>query len=428
MNLNKSLKIIEYIHAVLHLAMLIPFVYAVAELSDPAGAGVLYLKCLLAAVPVVLTDLAVRRVKSLVWYVLSCAVLLICLAGGIRGFFYLSAGTGQMTLGQTCYFVGIVAETLMIAGMRLYHRVQEAAREREEPLAAKERGMLDSPALSHVWYFVVFYLLGLCTDAKALCDIAFASTIAYTFLALVYEYICAARAYLKINKRTRGISRRRLYGIGLSMLLLFAVFLLAGMMPSVLLIQKRQYTNFRDWFGEVELAPLKYEGMGEFETPMQGGGSMMELLGADEPAPEPSMLMNVAFWIIGGACVLVLCYGVFLIIRQVFRDFRNGRDENGDVVEEIEDKPSQEIEHMNRKQYRGMESEAERIRRRYRKMIRKHRKERPAPYESPAEIEAWAGLKEDEAMQQLHIEYEAVRYGNKKNIDRTACEKAEFRL
>ena len=69
MNLNRGLKIIEYIHAVLHFAILIPFVYAVAGLSDPAGVGVLYLKCLLAAVPVVLTDLAVRRVKSLVWYV-----------------------------------------------------------------------------------------------------------------------------------------------------------------------------------------------------------------------------------------------------------------------------------------------------------------------------------------------------------------------
>ena len=44
MNLNRGLKIIEYIHAVLHFAILIPFVYAVAGLSDPAGVGGLYLK------------------------------------------------------------------------------------------------------------------------------------------------------------------------------------------------------------------------------------------------------------------------------------------------------------------------------------------------------------------------------------------------
>ncbi len=410
MRLNKCLKMIEYIHAVLHFAVLIPLVYAVAELSDPAGAGMLYLKCLLIAVPIVLTDIAVRRAQSLVVYILSCGAIIVCLAGEMRGVLYLSAGNGQLTLEQKCYVCGILVETLIIAGMRLYNRVKEAAREREDPLAAKELGMLNCPALSHIWYFVVFYMLGICVNGKSMCDIAFASTIVYTVLALAYEYICAARAYLDINKRTKGISRRRLYGIGLSMLLLYGGLLLVGMLPSVFLIQQRQYTDFREWFSEVELAPLDYVGVGGFETPIQGGG-IMELILDGEPAPEPSKLVTVVFWVIGALCVLVFGYGVFLIIRQVFRDFRNGRDENGDVVEEIKDELSQKEEHIYRKRYRGMESEAERIRRRYRKMIRKHRKERPAPYESPAEIEACAGLKDDEAMQQLHTAYEAVRYG-----------------
>lgn len=60
---------------------------------------------------------------------------------------------------------------------------------------------------------------------------------------------------------------------------------------------------------------------------------------------------------------------------------------------------------------RGIESEAQRIRRKYRKIIRKHRKDRPAPYESPIEIEVLAGLGEDEQMQKLHVQYEIVRYG-----------------
>ena len=49
MNLNKSLKVMEYIHATLHFAVLLPLVYAVADLSDPAGTGVFYLKCLVIA-------------------------------------------------------------------------------------------------------------------------------------------------------------------------------------------------------------------------------------------------------------------------------------------------------------------------------------------------------------------------------------------
>ncbi len=411
MNLNKCLKTMEYLHATLHFAVLIPLVYAVAELSDPAGTGVFYLKCLLVAVPVVLTDVAVRRTKSLAVYSLCCAVVCAALAGSMRLFLYASVGTGELSLSQRCYFGGILLETLILSGMRFYNRVKEAAREREDPLAGREPGMLNCPALSHLSYFVVFYLLGLCTDSKMLCDITFGSTAAYTFVALAYEHLCAARRYLELNKRTKGISRRRLYGIGLSMLLLFAVLLLAGMMPSVFLIQQRRYTDFREWFGEVKLAPFEYEGMGGFETQMQEGGGMMEMLGGGEPAPEPSVLMNVIFGIIGAVCVLVFCYGAFLFIRQVLRDFRNGQDENGDVIEELQDELPYKEETLHKKGHRRMESEAERIRRRYRRMIRKHRKERPAPYESPAEIEACAGLADNEEMQQLHVEYEAVRYG-----------------
>ena len=55
--------------------------------------------------------------------------------------------------------------------------------------------------------------------------------------------------------------------------------------------------------------------------------------------------------------------------------------------------------------------ETKSVRRRYRKMIRKHRKQKPEVYESPAEIEAKAGLSDNKEMQKLHIEYEAVRYG-----------------
>ena len=410
MNLNKSLKVMEYIHATLHFAVLLPLVYAVADLSDPAGTGVFYLKCLVIAASVVLTDFAVKRTRNFFTYFLCCALLFAGLAGGMRIFFYDSAAARKLALAQRCYFGGVLVETLLLAGMRFYNRVKEAAREREDPLAGSEPGMLNSPALSHVWYFVVFYLLGLCTDSKMLCDITFGSTMVYTFVALAHEHLCAVRHYLDLNKRTKGISRRRLYGISLSMLLLFAVLLLAGMMPSVFLSQQRKYTDFRDWFGEVPLAPFEYEGLGGFETPIQGGG-MMELLGGGEPAPEPSVLVNVIFGSIGTACMLALCCGIVLFIRQVLRDFRNGQDENGDVIEEIKDELAYKEEALYKKVHRRMESEAERIRRRYRKMIRKHRKDRPAPYESPAEIEACAGLSDDEEMQRLHVEYEAVRYG-----------------
>ena len=66
---------------------------------------------------------------------------------------------------------------------------------------------------------------------------------------------------------------------------------------------------------------------------------------------------------------------------------------------------------MLEKRHRRTDSAAEKIKRRYRKMIRMHREDRPAPYESPAEIEEGAGLQDDEEMRELHRAYEEVRYG-----------------
>ena len=56
-------------------------------------------------------------------------------------------------------------------------------------------------------------------------------------------------------------------------------------------------------------------------------------------------------------------------------------------------------------------SEKERIRKEYRKTIRMHRKDRPAIYESPAEIEDKAGIAGTKETLALHTRYELARYG-----------------
>lgn len=412
MILGRCLKGMEYLHAALFFAMFVPLLYAVTEWTDPAGTGVLYLKCLLIIISVIVTERAAKRVKSVILYFVIC-VLLMAGIGGITGLIaYLAGEKGRFEQYEICYCAGMLAETFFIVVKRFADRVRAAKWEREEPLAAKRISFLDAPARSFVWYFVVFYLLGICLNAELLCDTALFSAIIYTFLALVYEYFGATMAYLEMNRRTRGIPRRRLYAVSFSMLLIFAAFLFVGMMPAVFLSGLRQYTNIRDWFDGVELMPYEFESDAGFGQPAAGGPGWMELLDDGEPAPEPSVVASAVLWAIGAVCVAAFLYGIFQMIRQILRDFRNSRDENGDLIEELEDdqnlKQREEVFHRKR---RGAESEAERIRRRYRRMIRKHRKERPAPYESPLEIEEYAGLKNDEEMQLLHMQYEEVRYG-----------------
>lgn len=405
MTLNRSMRVMGYVHATLIFALLIPFMYAIVGLSDPAGTGVLYIKCLFISVPIIVTERAAKRMKSLATYIVTCVSLL----AGIWGIASVFSASGAYAV---CYCIGMSVETSYIILRRLQSRLKEAPRRKEsEPLAAKEEEFLDTPSLSLVWYFVVVYVLGLFLKSKMLCDIAFYSAIAYLFLALIAAYFRATRSYLEINKRIKGIPTKRLYGVGFFMLLLFSMLLLAGILPSVFLANNRQYIDIKRWFEGVRFTPYEYENQMEFDETSPASINMMEMMYGDEPMPEPSVLADILFWVMTVICILVLVCGIILAIRQVFKDFKNSRDENGDIIEAIQDKEKSDREEMLTAGFRRADSEAERIKRRYRKMIRKHRKDRPAPHESPTEIEEGAGLKDDEQMKQLHKAYEEVRYG-----------------
>ncbi|MCM1267942.1 MAG: hypothetical protein NC302_08565 [Bacteroidales bacterium] len=404
MTVSRILKIIGYVHATLLLALLIPFLYAVIGLLDSAGAGALYGKCLLIAIPVIVTERAAKRTKYLAGYLAVCAVLL----AGVCGAAVLLNAPGAYTVG---YGLGMSAETVFLALKRLAARLAEApGRKEKDPLAAKKEEFLDTPSLSCVWYFVVIYVLGLFLQAEALCDMAFYSAIVYFFPALAAVWFYEVRSYLELNKRISGIPTRRLYGIGLSMLLALSLLLLVGMLPSVFLAGSRRYIDMRGWFDGAGFIPYEEPEPMVREGAPEGGG-MMEMLNVGEPLPEPSVFANVLFGVLAGVCILVSVVGIVLAIRQAFRDFKDSRDGNGDLIEEIREKERSDREELFGRRAHRTESAAEKIRRRYRKMIRKHRKEKPAPHESPAEIEEAAGLRDDVGMRQLHEAYEEARYG-----------------
>lgn len=402
MIVSRSLKIIGYAHATLFFVLLIPLFYTMTGLSDPAGAGVLYCKCLLILIPVILTDWAAKRVKYLVVYIGICVAPLMAVWGIVVSFHGFDAYA-------VCYCIGMSAEILFIALKRMQSRVKESPRRKDEdPLAAKEEAFLDTPMLPFLWYFVVIYGLGVCLNGKALCDMAFGSAIVYLFLALVATYFRQTKGYLETNKRIKGIPTRRLYGVSFAMLLLFMVLLLIGILPSVFLSAHRQYADVRGWLDGLELVPM--ESLNEMEHD-PGGMEIWEMLQDGEPVKELPAFVNVLFQVFGGVCILALVYGILRAVRRVFQDFRNSRDENGDIIEEIKDKGRTDKEELLEKGRRHTDSNADKIKRRYRKMIRRHRKDRPAPYESPAEIEEGAGLRDDEEMRELHRVYEEVRYG-----------------
>jgi len=413
LTLHKSLQIIEYTHATMILALLVPVIYAVAELKDPAGTAALYGKCALVAVVVVAADQAMKHVKSLWLYLIVCVVLAACVWCITGVLPCMVQQKKYLSVEEICYCVGMLLETVFVEGLCFGDRLKEAKRKKDEdPFAAREANFLRQPSLSLVAYFVIIYISGVFLCSKALCDMAFISAIVYFFLALTYAYLKSTGKYLSLNKRTKGIPKKRLYGIHGVMLLVFGILTLIAVLPSILLAGQRKYYDIRTLFDGAGLAPFEFMYDSGGQDAAQGGMDMMELLNDGQPPREPSKVVMAFFWFLAAVCGIGLVYGVIQFIRQVFKDFRSSLDENGDKIEALKEEV---LPYKEDAMYMGMRhgngSEAERIRRKYRKIIRRHRKDMPAPYEAPAEIEELAGLREDVEMQALHKMYERVRYG-----------------
>ena len=139
-----------------------------------------------------------------------------------------------------------------------------------------------------------------------------------------------------------------------------------------------------------------------------GSGDMAWLLGEQEEAPQIPAWVNAVF---EGIAALVL-FGVMIVvcrqIRDIFCKFRRSYDENGDRIEELTE--TEESQYFISEEIAPpLDPQEAQIRRRYKKEIRKRRKEMPGRYESPTELESNAGLQDA----QLHALYEAARYAKK---------------
>jgi hypothetical protein len=398
--ISKIVNALSYIHAALFLIMITPLLYGIGEVGLENSTFVIVLKCLIILLPVIITKKAELLSKNLVIYLLICT------------------GTTALMLGITylpfrplsiygfCYTITIVTETILLSITRLIDRLKKV----DDFLSAKEPSIFDRPKVGYSWYFVLIYLIGILFNSKLLCDVAFWATIIYMVTAFGYEYLTSTKHYLYLNNRTKGIPRKRLYGISTAMVLLFLMICLIGILPSIFMSGYRKYTDIRHWMDDMPPIEVELEGSTGYGS-MGADYSIMDFLEQDGEVKEPSKLWGVLLWTLGIVCMLICIYGSIQAIRQIFKDFRNTLDENGDIIEEIKDDEAKYQEDELYIKGRHIDSEAMRIRRKYKKTIKKHRKDLPAPYEAPKEIELNAGLIGSEDMETLHSEYENARYG-----------------
>ncbi len=396
-----------WIHTTLVLAIIIPLLYALCVKDQTLVGPYLYLKCLVILFPVVITDLAADKCRNLLSYLFLSALTLA--ATGAMGWALAgSLHNGLLLLG---YMLLLLGETLFVIANRLTARLQkkkeqEAALE-SDPSFRPFYDILKEPAFPVLFYFGAVYVLAVNFNSSSVCNAALFSAVLYAVIAFLYNYVHETDHYLALNKRTCSLPSRRIYGIGSGMLAIYLAILMILTLPSLFTIANRHYRDLRELKSDVtieytEMMPEPVEAP-TGEDPM---AALMEEYADVKPTP---WWLDYIFYGITIVIFVALALALIKKVYAVFQDFRAVNDENGDIVEELQD--TNDVINITAPVRRRKLSERERIRLEYRKVIRRHRKDRPAVYESPAEIEQNAGIAQTENGMALHVKYETARYG-----------------
>lgn len=396
-----------WIHATLIMAMIMPLLYAFgAKQPDDIGQNLFY-KCLVIILPVIATDLIIKKCEGLLSYlILSVLVFAATAAAG-----WVAAGSLHQSFILWIYLFVLLCETIFV----IISRMSERLRRNEEQEVSKDtdptwRPSLDSlrtPSFAVLIFFVAVYVIAINLNNPAVCNAALLCAIVYTVITFLYLHVSETENYLALNKRTCNIPSKRIYGIGNGMLAIFMLLFIVVMLPALFTISNRHYRDLRESTAllNIDYTELIEENERQADTPMPPE-AWMEQFGAPEPPPE---WLDTLFYIMETIVAILLAAALIKIIYDTFKSFRAAADENGDIVEELAE-TNEGVKIKRLRISRRKLSERERIRKEYRKFIRRYRKERPARYESPTEIERNAGISESEECKRIHNQYELARY------------------
>ena len=402
---------LEWLHVFLFLSVIVPLIYMGDSRRDPLQLYQIYFVGYILLLPVVGIMSASRRCKRIWKYLL--------IVGGV----YLAVSVGTEKLGA--WYLDEIAEiiyvgcmkicTLVIAflafAMRIYMARRKEAREIGDASWVEAEIRLDKPNKFVSIWFIAVYAYALNMACPQVCNIALYSTLAYLLVAVAYEFIDKTEDYLKINEggcRVRNIPYKRIYGIGKFFLLLQLCLLLLAIIPAVLTINGREYRDIRtNSFKKKEIAEQTIlipppEDIPAFEA--------LEPELEEEPRNEllVKILDTILYSISTVTMLIILIVGINLLRRELAK-FSQSVQEEDDIVESLETPDGEEKIFIKKIAWRR--SEEDKIRRAYRRFIRKHRKDRPAVYETPTEIETAAGVADTPEGKELHKQYEFARYG-----------------
>lgn len=368
-------------------------------------AGSIFLLC--AAV----CDFAAQRVQALWSYIGIC----LC-AAAATGF--LALGLGLRWLERSMRLV-LLLETIFAVSFLSLTSLQVRMREKRRKTAMRENDitwvensvMFERPSVFGILLFTGAYILSLFTNCPAFCDLSLYAGVLYTLIFLIHRCIQHILESWQEYRHLTHVPADKMLRQYTGFVAVLVMLVCLSAVPSLMTGEFRSYRDIRDWRAENPISPEdmrfpEMEGTGYALIPHPD-------IEKGEYHPVPGWYKPVEY-LLTGAILLLMVALVLRAIRKYAFSFRGRMEENGDIALSLAEDETQRIRIGVRNRRKKEEGEREKIRKNYRRTIRRFRRrgELPSGFETPTRIEEETAFPDGYDLASLHEKYIIARYGN----------------
>jgi len=352
-----------------------------------------------------------RRASSFALWLAVCAgaLALTCLMGHVL------AGAWLTGTYANVFMTGLVSESLWLSTVSARIRMVEKRRQRaarENDITWNEqRVTLEKPGLYGIAVATALYVVALWNHCPVMCNTALALGVGYALMLLFYRNVSVTESFLRDTKDLENVPGNKMRLLRRSRLLVLLAIVAAAALPALLTMGGRAYRDLRFLKFETVLDSEKLYFPG-YTVPIEE--ALPDWVSEPHPAEQTPALFRqmekVLPWI---AAIGILALALRLISAYV-QSFKGIPEENGDVAVSLAEDVAVQLRPERRRVTGRPVSERERVRRDYRRTIRRYRKRgwAPQPGETPRQIEDGTDIPEGFDVRALHEAYEKARYGS----------------
>lgn len=398
---NPVLAALSWAHVLLLSGCL--YVLTAAVLNMPQKEAARFLAgCLWLIIPTVSGWIFIRRLRTLAAYLLCSAA--VCAL--------LWALTSSVLTAALSVFLFLVRCSARIKKGRIRRALMDMPAETGAQLSVELWEIptfLDEPNPVHFAVFALCYAGILPTGQYAYLSWIFFLLLAEVFVCFIYNYLGNMWDFIRRNQKIANLPAAAIQKVSRVLLLMAVILLSLAVFPSVLYGRE----PLIGWLQNIRALPAPPpEDFSEMMTGIPNDGMDFGAL-AEPHAPPPAwltFLSDVLMYLCAAAAILILLIVIYHICRNAARYF--AQDEEDTIVFlGTEERKMLRPEKQARKSAREKwGSPDQRIRRFYKKTLRRTLKQTPAGWETPEELEQKAGLEPTRPNENLHTLYEKARY------------------